>query len=144
MNAIKGFFGSYRFLSNFWPCTVEFEGLVYPSSEAAFQAQKTVEQEERQVFTRLSAGAAKRRGREVRCRGGWDDVRLDVMYRVLRAKFADPSLARRLVDTGDAYLEETNYWRDVFWGVFQGRGENNLGLLLMVVRAELQVAHEGY
>ena len=69
---------------------------------------------------------------------------MDVMYRVLLAKFADSSLARRLVGTEDAYLEETNYWRDDFWGVYQGRGENNLGLLLMVVRAELQVAHEGY
>ena len=32
----------FAFLSNYYPCTVEYEGLVYDSSEAAFQAQKTI------------------------------------------------------------------------------------------------------
>ena len=32
---IKGFAGDYKWLSNFFPCRVEYEGLVYRSSEAA-------------------------------------------------------------------------------------------------------------
>ena len=37
---IRGFFGPYRWLSNFHPCRVWFEGTWYPSSENAFQAAK--------------------------------------------------------------------------------------------------------
>jgi hypothetical protein len=60
------------------------------------------------------------------------------MYRILRAKFTqNKNLRKMLVDTGDAYLEETNYWHDTFWGVYNGIGENNLGKLLMVVRDEI-------
>ena len=37
---IKGFFGGYRWLSNFHVCDVMFEGDLYPSSENAYQAAK--------------------------------------------------------------------------------------------------------
>lgn len=33
---ITSFFGTYRFLSNFWPCPVEYAGLRYCSAEAAY------------------------------------------------------------------------------------------------------------
>jgi hypothetical protein len=37
---IHGFFGDYRWLSNFHSCPVYFDGLLYPSSENAYQAAK--------------------------------------------------------------------------------------------------------
>ena len=37
---IKGFFGEYRFLSNFEPAKVELEGTTYSSVEKAYQAAK--------------------------------------------------------------------------------------------------------
>jgi predicted NAD-dependent protein-ADP-ribosyltransferase YbiA (DUF1768 family) len=33
------------------------------------------------------------------------------------------------------YLEETNHWGDVFWGVDKDKGgKNNLGIILMHIR----------
>ena len=50
---IDKFDGQYAFLSNFHICLVEFEGLKYTSSEAAFQAQKTLSEEKRAEFCTL-------------------------------------------------------------------------------------------
>jgi ribA/ribD-fused uncharacterized protein len=138
MDTIKGFFGSYRFLSNFWPCLVKFEGLVYHSSEAAFQASKLENVSDRVVFVSLNPWEAKRHGRTVTIRRDWEDVKLDVMWHILLAKFSRDPLRTQLLDTGDTFLEETNHWGDTFWGVCVGRGENNLGELLMAVRSELR------
>ncbi|TWT41826.1 hypothetical protein RAS1_29490 [Phycisphaerae bacterium RAS1] len=44
----------------------------------------------------------------------------------------------RLLETGEAYLEEGNDCGDRVWGVYQGQGENRLGKILMKVRAELR------
>src|SRR4051812_21328901 len=44
---IAEFQGEYRFLSNFWPATVEFEGIRYPTAEHAYQAAKTLDAKER-------------------------------------------------------------------------------------------------
>ncbi len=35
-------------------------------------------------------------------------------------------------------LIEGNTWRDTFWGIYEGKGENNLGKLLMKIREELR------
>ena len=42
-NVINRFGGEYSFLSNFYQCTVTYDGITYGSSEAAFQAQKTLD-----------------------------------------------------------------------------------------------------
>lgn len=60
------------------------------------------------------------------------------MYKLLRAKFVQEPMRSKLLETGEAYLEETNYWKDTFWGVYNGTGENRLGRLLMLVRDELR------
>lgn len=38
---IDRFDGPFRFLSNFYPCTVEFVGYTYPTTEHGFVAAKT-------------------------------------------------------------------------------------------------------
>ena len=134
---IESFQGAYRFLSNFWPAEVEYEGLVYPSSEHAYQAAKTIDPEARKAFLDIKPGQAKRKGRKVVLREDWEDVKLDVMLDLLRAKFSNPELTKMLLDTGDRGLIEGNTWGDQFWGVCKGQGENHLGLLLMQVRDEI-------
>src|SRR4051794_21773182 len=44
---IDSFEGQYRFLSNFFPAEVEFEGMTYPSVEHAYQSAKTTDREMR-------------------------------------------------------------------------------------------------
>lgn len=137
---IKGFQGPYRFLSNFYPCAVEYDGFHFRSSEAAYQAAKAFGRDERKQFTELDARQACALGKSLKeIHPDWYEIRLNVMYRVLRAKFGqNAELKAKLLATGDAYLEETNYWRDTFWGVYNGYGQNHLGQLLTLVRDELR------
>jgi ribA/ribD-fused uncharacterized protein len=108
--------------------------------EAAFQAAKTIDLEERRWIAEApSPGAAKRLGRAATLREGWDDMRVAVMRACLEKKFADDWLRRRLMATGDRHLEEGNTWGDRFWGTVDGVGENWLGRLLMERRELLIV-----
>lgn len=52
MNQISEFQNKYRFLSNFWPISVQFDGILFPSVEHAYQTAKTLDIKEREV-TRL-------------------------------------------------------------------------------------------
>lgn len=136
---IDSFTCEYRFLSNFWPATVEHEGIVYPSVEHAYQAAKTHDTAERRRIAALkSAGQAKRAGRGLRIRSDWESVKVGVMTELVRQKFTnDAELRERLLATVDFELVEGNSWNDQFWGVCRGVGKNWLGRILMLVRAEL-------
>ena len=134
------FRGEYAFLSNFYssPRTV-LNGKWYPTVEHAFQALKTLFPPEREMIRLADSPAkAKSLGRKVHLRGDWHERRVEFMYRLVRQKFSDPALAARLLATGDIELVENNHWRDTFWGVCDGVGENNLGKILMRVREELK------
>ena len=137
---IKGFQGEYRFLSNFYPCKVVFEGFTYKSSEAVYQAQKFTDSPGFPLtFPILDAREARRQGQLMPARKDWEKEKGNIMYRILRAKFTQNSdLKVKLLGTGTDYLEETNYWHDIFWGVYNGVGENHLGRLLMLVRDEVR------
>lgn len=138
-NKITSFRGNYFFLSNFYPCFVEFEGLRYPSVEHAFQAAKTLNLNDRKSFQVIRAASeAKRVGRQVSLRPDWDEIRESVMLQCLRSKFSDEYLRKMLIATGDKILEEGNNHGDKFWGTVNGQGDNHLGKLLMKVREEIK------
>ena len=139
MNAIKGFRDRFRWLSNFWPAELTLDGMVFGTVEGAYQAAKTLDLDHRRAIAELAKpGQAKRYGRKLKVRDDWHEVKLKVMEDLLRQKFSHPDLRQKLVDTEDAYLEESNSWRDCFWGVCDGKGENHLGRLLMKIRDELR------
>ncbi len=139
---IDSFGGEHRFLSNFFalPKPMLWEGLLYPTSEHAFQASKTLDVNEREkIRDARSPGAAKRLGKLVKpLRPGWDDMRVMVMSSVCWVKFEHPILRKWLLETGDAELIEGNTWGDTFWGTAKGRGENQLGKVLMNIRAAIR------
>ena len=56
----------------------------------------------------------------------------------LRIKFKNPELRSLLLATGNEELVEGNWWRDTYWGVCEGVGQNKLGKLLMQVREEVK------
>lgn len=139
MNAITEFKGNYFFLSNFYPCSVTVLGMEFQSSEAAFMACKTLNMEERVQFQNLKPKEAKALGRRIKLREDWDIVSIEMMELCLRAKFmANPHLKDKLINTGDAHLEESNTWGDTKWGTCNGKGRNLLGKLLMNIREDLQ------
>jgi len=132
---IDSFKGEYRFLSNFWPAVVVFEGITYPTTEHAYQAAKTLDQDDRLIISLMATpGQAKRAGRKIVIRDDWNDIKVDVMRSLLEQKFNYPELKQQLLATGTQRLVEGNTWGDVFWGVCRGKGENILGNLLMVIR----------
>lgn len=138
MPPILEFHNAYRWLSNFHNSSVLYEGVRYPTVEHAYQCQKTVSAKERKLILKETfPGKAKQAGRIVTLRPDWDTVKFTVMLDLVRAKFANPELAVKLIATGDAQLVEGNTWGDTLWGVCKGSGENHLGKILMQVRSEL-------
>lgn len=143
-DAVTTFDGDFDFLSNFFPHEMTIDGVAYPTVEHAFQALKTDDIAERnRVREAKSPYMAKRTGRQVTMRAGWDEERFDVMEAILRVKFADPALKEKLLSTGDRVLVEGNTWRDTTWGCVKDNdgkwhGRNRLGKALMKVREELR------
>lgn len=135
---IGPFKGPWRFLSNFWPCEICYAGLTFASVEAAYQAAKTLDQTERARFVTMDAKQAKRAGKKLVLRSDWDAIKLALMTDLVRQKFLDPELQTKLLVTGDDPIVELNAWRDTYWGVCKGVGENHLGRILMAVRDELR------
>lgn len=138
---ICNFRGSYRFLSNFYPC----DAGGWPSVEHAFQAAKTDATMWRlRIRQAPTARDAKRLGRNVPLRANWESIKVDQMRALLRLKFRNEPLRTKLLDTGAAELVEGNRWCDNFWGsctcdkCIPTPKHNWLGLLLMEVREDLR------
>jgi len=158
---IARFTGRNRFLSNFEPAVVCFDGLAFPTVEHAFQAAKTHDPEWQLKIQRAATpGKAKSLGRRVPLIPAWDEMKVDVMRELVRQKFESPRAAGKggqnerlfgyhtlLLKTGEVEIVEGNDWHDVFWGKcgcpgHGGKGENWLGRLLMEVREELMEVRE--
>lgn len=136
----------YDWLSNFYPCTVHYEGLDWPTTEHAFQAMKTENAiYRRQIQLATDPSIAKSLGQRrafrqynITRRPDWETIKYDVMIDLLRLKFSQRPLADKLLATGKVKLVEGNFWNDHDWGVADGWGANNLGRSIMLVRAELR------
>ena len=138
MEAIREFRDAYAFLSNFYCSPIKYKGLIYLNAEAAFQAQKESCEKDKEQYTRMNPAQAKLVGRNCNLREDWEEIKEQTMYEIVKAKFTqNKALARLLLATGDAYLEEGNWWHDTTWGVCNGVGQNKLGKILMRVREEL-------
>ena len=120
------------------------------SAEAAFQAQKLDCSNRKNIsiknkFQHYLAHQAKIEGKKVPLREDWEEVKDEIMYKVVLTKFSQHrNLREKLLSTGDAELIEGNCWRDRYWGVYPENGEvdkdglNKLGKILMRVREELK------
>lgn len=145
MKMIDKFDGEFAFLSNFYPSTISDGYTIFPTVEHYFQANKCEYIDDYNAIAAApTPGKAKRIGRQAILRNDWEQDKMNVMEAALRKKFAIPKLREQLLATGDAWLEEGNYWHDNFWGVCHcldcqdKRGLNNLGKLLMKIRADIR------
>lgn len=140
---IREFQNEYRWLSNFWLCSVLYRGVAYPSVEHAYCSAKSEKPEWKQFCANPdnTSGKIKREARKITIREDWDDMRVYVMAQCLWSKFTDnPELQQLLLDTGDENIQEGNKWGDKFWGIDlnTGEGENRLGRLIMLIRSHLR------
>lgn len=131
--------------SNFYQNPVEYEGKLYSSVEAAFQAAKTNDPQEKELIRRAgSPGEAKKLGRKVKLRSDWEYVKYQIMNQLVFTKFAVPYLMDQLCATGNEPIVEENTWHDNYWGSCTcskcgNRGKNMLGKILMQTRFFYQV-----
>ncbi len=131
----------YGEFSNFARFPIIVDGVVWPTSEHYYQAQKWVGYPERYaaILKALTPKEAARLGRmtDWPIRLDWEEVKEGVMLKALRAKFLQhESLRKLLCSTGNAEIHEhadvDHYWADGG----DGSGKSRLGVLLMAVRAE--------
>lgn len=144
---INCFDGSFAFLSNFYVSPFPWRGNKYQTVEHAFQAAKTLNPIERQrIAAATTPGRAKRLGRSVHLRPDWEEVKEQIMYECVNAKFhSSLELMLALLATGDQELVEGTTWCDNEWGnctcpkCVNVEGKNKLGKILMRVREEIRL-----
>ncbi len=156
-----------RWLSNCVPARITINGLSYASSEHYYQMQKFVVRGDEPDFiawcakmqmpphivmqnlglvrvqmATMSPVHVARYGQTFRgapIRGDWENIKLQVMYDAVLAKFTqNEDFAQALANTGQAVLVERAPI-DSVWAINnKGAGTNWLGLTLMVVRNLLE------
>ena len=147
---ITQFQGEYRWLSNFYPVKIMFEGLEYASVEHAYMSAKTPyiisnpEEIDWKAFclnSNYSASEIKVKSGTLKVSDEWNNVKLNVMFECLKEKFKQEPFKTKLINTESQYLQEGNRWNDKFWGycLKTNEGENNLGKLQMKIRASLLI-----
>lgn len=130
-------------LSNFSAFTLQWKGLRFDTSEAAYHWEKFPGRAMIQDFILKaeSAHVAFKLAEEQKDlrRPDWDEVKVGIMREILRAKVAQHEYVRRkLLATGERELIEDS-WRDSFWGWGPNHdGKNMLGNLWMEIRAEIR------
>lgn len=138
---IKEFKNQYFFLSNFYECPIYYNKLVFCNAEAAFQAQKVIDEKEQYKFINLNASQARKLGKTIALREDWEEVKDNIMYEIVKRKFTvNKELQQKLLETKEEELVEGNWWHDTYWGVDSktGIGQNKLGKILMKVREEVK------
>jgi ribA/ribD-fused uncharacterized protein len=152
---VFGFFGDYRFLSNFHRCPIFFDGFEWPSTEHAYMAAKCVyhgtgpdrvyyDETDYKDIIKMSCKEVKDWGQTVEMRPDWENVKYGVMLQVNLDKYIrNRNLQSKLIQTGDRALIEANSWGDQIWGfdVKNNKGENMLGNVLMTVRDHLLISN---
>ncbi len=133
---------NYGEFSNFAPYAIKLKNKIWATTEHYFQAQKfekqTYQDKIRNAESPMMA-AQLGRSRKERILKNWDNIKLNVMYDAVKAKFTQyPELTQLLLDTKEAkiieHTENDDYWGDGG----DGKGKNMLGKILMKIREELQ------
>lgn len=129
--------GEHGFLSNFYFAKQTVDGRSYKSNEHYYQSEKMTEAEDAETIRNAPTPfQAKTLAHTLTVREHWDDIKASIMLKGLRAKFTNPTLRQKLLDTGDATLHEHSP-SDLVWGK---KGQDMLGRLLMQVREEIHSA----
>ena len=131
----------YGDLCNFSEHGIEMDEHYWPTVEHYYQAQKFEDAEYQETIrSAATAHQAKRLSRtaSLPMKGNWDQIKDEVMFQAVLAKFTTHEGPRDLLlSTGNATLIE-NAPGDFYWGCgYDGTGLNKLGKLLMRVRTIL-------
>lgn len=133
----------FRWLSNFTPVTIFYNGVFYKSVEHAYMSAKFSNPEWKE-YCKLeeSPGKIKRKSYERMTIEplveNWDVKKLEVMEECLWKKFVQEPFKTKLLETDNQNIQEGNWHNDIFWGIdlknTPNLGENHLGRLIMKIR----------
>lgn len=133
---------SHGAFSNFSSHPILVDGKLWKTNEHYYQAQKfagTPLEEDIRKLKSPSQVYYEARSPIHKLRSDWEEVKEEVMYKGLKAKFTQHAgLKRLLLETGDKHIVEDSP-KDYYWGWGKTRtGRNRLGYLLMKLREELR------
>jgi N-glycosidase YbiA len=137
---------AYGEFSNFALYSIKLKGKIWQTSEHYFQAQKfagTAQEEKIRLAKTPMLAAQMGRDRSQKLRKDWDNIKDNMMYEAVWAKFTQhPDLEQLLLATEDAILVEHTE-NDDYWGDGgDGSGSNKLGKILMKIREKLKNAYQ--
>lgn len=141
----------HRWLSNMTYVKIPYNGIIYPATENFYQAMKYTDCdyypqndgviEVRKYIATLKPHEAKKFSRENKMTSFvFEEKKLQIMEYAQKQKYSQEPFKSKLLATGDALLEEGNWWGDKFWGVDikTRQGENHLGKIIMKIRDQLK------
>lgn len=138
---IKEFRGEYAWLSNFYAVKIILLDVEYASVEHAYMSAKSDDPEWKfYCQNTIEAGKVKTASRQIKIKDNWEDIKINVMFECLIKKFEQEPFRTKLIETGDKFIMEGNWWGDEFWGVNlkNNKGKNYLGKLITTIRNNLK------
>lgn len=142
MDRIDNFNGYFDFLNNEYPCCVYFDGLPFKSVAYAYQAARSTQRHIREKISladtpmELYDIASKIEDPE-----NWNSQRLKMMEMIVRDKFRrNRDLREKLKATENRELLNTysdSTISNLFWGIVENKGQNQLGRLLEQIRNDI-------
>ena len=125
----------------------EYNGLMFPTVEHAFHAQKMEDENYQKLFTDISIepkdakkmGSKKFfEGNDYKLRDYWNSIRYDIMKEISMVYYSkNPKMLEKLKETKGKKLIHSGFGIDDYWGIKNGKGENKHGEILMLIREEL-------
>jgi len=134
--------GEFYVFSNFSSFAVEWKGVLWMTSEYAYQAAHfTDEKIIESIKNARSAHDSKKlvEALQDKKRPDWKEVKLSIMEEIVRAKLSQhPYIQKKLLQTGDREIIEDSP-KDSFWGWGPHKdGNNHLGKIWMKLRSEMR------
>lgn len=148
--SITLFRNDYWFLSNLYPVKIAIklgeEHYVFPNLETAYFSFKSHDKkwkrkcEALNLFEKGSQKALRASSFKVQLVDNWDNLKGQIMWKLLQIKFSNPTLRAMLLNTKGMIIHG-NAHREYIWGVNGEnvwQGQNRLGMMLMRLREDLQ------
>ena len=142
LSRIDSFTGYFDFMHNNFQTPVYYDGILYPSVTHAYHAARSSDEVTRRAI--LNSETFQILGNiAIRIEDplGWQEKKVKVMEQLIRDKFRrSKELQDKLRMTENrelvmTYQEEKK--NNLYWGVVKGKGQNQLGRILMKIRDDL-------
>ena len=137
----------YNWFSNFEYTPFTIIGCRVKSVENWYQANKAKHHSDFLKILNAPIPMSKRLGRKVEMRDDWEQIKFNIMWEGLVAKFTQNQDQLLKLRGWDYEIVEWNNWRDKIWGVpieaistdsnFYGFGMNALGVMLEQIKIQL-------